>query len=741
MKLSEISIMAWVAVFFAALSVGVHGTQSSPLQKVITLMTQLQGQVIGEGELAQATYKKYSNWCEKSSREKKFEIDEGKDTITGLQASIEKSVSDSEEAQARVEELSGKLATDGQDVKAITLIRVKEKNEFEAMDKELTATVTTISKARSVLKKELDSAGLKAGASFLQRPTKGMRNFATAVNALVTASMGVSAESQDRLAELLQLNQGMDESQGEDAEEEDSQEEDVEANGEQTPPKVEKPKEEVYKSKSGSILELLEKMEEEAQESQAKLRKKEAHEKHNFELLKGRLEDRIKTQTKELEEQKKELASAKESGASAKGKLDMTKKDMEEDKKFLRKLQQGCMERSSEFEMEMKTRSDELNALGAAKKTVQSIVFVQVSKDSPSQDDSDGSAVAFVQVGMEMSAEAKQQAYALRTAGAAVASKLKQLASDEHSVALAQLASRVSRTLQRMQKKGLSGDPFKKVKDLIQNMIDKLEKQQAEEARQKKFCDAEMAESKAAKIDREGTIETLTTRIEEGAAEAAKLNQQKMMLLGEIKDISSSQGEMDELRQTEHATYQKVSKDLKAGLAAVQSALKVLREFYSQEEDKSSFIQDMSSSMNTDSKTAYTGSGGGTAIIGLLEVCESDFSKGLAEADSEEDAAQDEYEKLTTENKKERAVKDKTVANIGTEVARIEKKVSEFTGDRSETKQELDALLEYLEKLTKQCVAQPESYHDRVERRKREIEGLEQALNMLMSQDSPQSED
>jgi len=733
--------MAWVAVFFAALSVGVHGTQSSPLQKVITLMTQLQGQVIGEGELAQATYKKYSNWCEKSSREKKFEIDEGKDTITQLQATIEKSVSDSEEAQARVEELSGKLATDAQDVKAITLIRVKEKNEFEAMDKELTATVTTISKARSVLKKELDSAGLKAGASFLQRPTKGMRNFATAVNALVTASMGVSAESQDRLAELLQLNQGMDESQGEDAEEEDSQEEDVEANGEQTPPKVEKPKEEVYKSKSGSILELLEKMEEEAQESQAKLRKKEAHEKHNFELLKGRLEDRIKTQTKELEEQKKELASAKESGASAKGKLDMTKKDMEEDKKFLRKLQQGCMERSSEFEMEMKTRSDELNALGAAKKTVQSIVFVQVSKESPSQDDSDGSAVAFVQVGMEMSAEAKQQAYALRTAGAAVASKLKQLASDEHSVALAQLASRVSRTLQRMQKKGLSGDPFKKVKDLIQNMIDKLEKQQAEEARQKKFCDAELAESKAAKIDREGTIETLTTRIEEGAAEAAKLNQQKMMLLGEIKDISSSQGEMDELRQTEHATYQKVSKDLKAGLAAVQSALKVLREFYSQEEDKSSFIQDMSSSMNTDSKTAYTGSGGGTAIIGLLEVCESDFSKGLAEADSEEDAAQDEYEKLTTENKKERAVKDKTVANIGTEVARIEKKVSEFTGDRSETKQELDALLEYLEKLTKQCVAQPESYHDRVERRKREIEGLEQALNMLMSQDSPQSED
>merc|ERR1719460_202916 len=151
-------------------------------------MTQLQGQVIREGEMQQSTYKKYSDWCEKTSKEKTFEIKEGQDNRAQLEATIDKSKSDSEEAEARVEELSGSLATDAQDVKAISLIRVKEKDEFEAMDKELTATVTTISKARSVLKKELDSAGLKAGASFLQRPTKGMRNFATAVNALVTAS-------------------------------------------------------------------------------------------------------------------------------------------------------------------------------------------------------------------------------------------------------------------------------------------------------------------------------------------------------------------------------------------------------------------------------------------------------------------------------------------------------------------------------------------------------------------------
>merc|ERR1719263_2533985 len=149
----------------------------------------------------------------------------------------------------------------------------------------------------------------------------------------------------------------------------------------------------------------------------------------------------------------------------------------------------------------------------------------------------------------------------------------------------------------------------------------------------------------------------------------------------------------------------------------------------------------MKTASSSSGHAAYAGAGGGTAIIGMLEVCESDFSKGIAEGQAEEDAAQDEYEKLTLENKKERAVKDKTVTNIGSEVARIEKKTAEFTGDRSETQQELDALLEYLEKLTKQCVAQPESYHDRVARRKREIDGLEQALNTLLSQDGSQSEE
>jgi hypothetical protein len=734
MKQDRISMMIRVGCCINILSLVVDAASVnvSPIQKVIQLMTQLQSQVISEGEVAHQSFKTYSDWCERNSQEKQNEITEGKDSKEETEALIEKSESDASEAEERVEALSGTLASAEQDVKAVTLIRAKEKEDFEAMDKELTSTISTLSRARMVLQKELEKAGLKASGTFLQQPTKGMQIFAAAVGELVTTAKGLSTESKERLASLLQLQtgtstasssnsgEGAEEDASEDSDEEDDAEDKEEPDTAAKP--YGKPTEPVYKAQSGGIIETLEQMSEEATKAQADLRDKEAHEKHNAEMLKARLEDRIATQSKELEEQKKELAESKEKMASSKGKLEKITKGLAEDQKYLKKLQQGCMERASEYEIETTTRKDELAALTAAKKTVQAIAFTQVPSD-------DSSATSFLQMASTSGMEAT-----IRATGAAVAERLKQMAAEERSVALAQLSNRVGKALQRMQQKGMHGaDPFKKVKGLIENMIAKLEKQQANEAAQKKFCDTQMGMTKTSKKEREGTLEALTTRIEENVAEIAKLKQQKQALLGEIGDMEKSQGEMDKMRKDEHAAYKKVTEEMNAGLQAVQTALKVLRDFYSQE-GEATFIQDMGNAMQTSAyQVGMGGSGGGTAIISLLEVCESDFSKSLAEAQAEEDAAVDEYEKLTQENRVERASKDKSVTSIDSAVAGLEKRNSEFSGDRTSTQQELDAINEYLEKLTKQCVAQPVSHSERQARREREIKGLEEALNMLES--------
>jgi hypothetical protein len=323
MKQYRTSMLTKVRILLSILALGVDATRASgsPIQKVIELMTKLQGQVINEGELAHKSFKTYSDWCEKTSREKQFEITEGKDSKDEIEAVIEKSESDANDAEERVEVLSGSLASSSQDVKAVTLLRAKEKGDFEAMDQELTSTISTLSRARMVLKKELEKAGLKASGTFLQQPTRGMQIFAAAVGELVTTAQGLSAESKERLASLLQLQTGssavsnsnsgsdQEEDAGEDADDDDA---DDKGDSEGATQPYGKPKEAVYKAKSGGIIETLEKMSEEAQKAQAELRQKEMHEAHNAEMLKARLEDRIATQSKELEEQKKALAEAKE---------------------------------------------------------------------------------------------------------------------------------------------------------------------------------------------------------------------------------------------------------------------------------------------------------------------------------------------------------------------------------------------------------------------------------------------
>merc|ERR1719301_295418 len=92
---------------------------------------------------------------------------------------------------------------------------------------------------------------------------------------------------------------------------------------------------------------------------------------------------------------------------------------------------------------------------------------------------------------------------------------------------------------------------------------------------------------------------------------------------------------------------------MEKGVKGVKMALKVLRDYYS-----------------SDDKSHDSADGAGSGIIGLLEVCESDFSKGLAEMVAAEEASASEYDATSKENAiakttKEQDVKYKTAEHVG----------------------------------------------------------------------------
>merc|ERR1740116_445915 len=121
----------------------------------------------------------------------------------------------------------------------------------------------------------------------------------------------------------------------------------------------------------------------------------------------------------------------------------------------------------------------------------------------------------------------------------------------------------------------------------------------------------------------------------------------------------------------------------------------------------------------------------GSSIIGILEVCESDFAKNLATETSEEDDSEAEYQKTTQENKVTRTLKEQDVKYNTQEYETLDKEIAELSADRATTGSELSAVLDYYAKIKDRCIAKPETYESRKARRQAEIQGLKEALSTL----------
>jgi len=248
-------------------------------------------------------------------------------------------------------------------------------------------------------------------------------------------------------------------------------------------------------------------------------------------------------------------------------------------------------------------------------------------------------------------------------------------------------------------------------------MIEKLLAEAEADATEKAFCDKEMAETEEKKADKEEAIEKLTTEIDSMTAKSNKLKEEVATLQKELAELARAQAKMDKVRAEEKEAFEVNSAEMKKGVEGVKLALKVLREYYSKDANED------------ESYKAAEGAGAG--IIGLLEVCESDFSKGLAEMIADEESAAKEYDQLTKENEITKATKEQDVKYKTQEFKGLDKATAEATADLSTVQDELDAVLEYYKGIKERCIAKPEPYEERVKRRTAEIAGLKEALTIL----------
>jgi len=640
-----------------------QANQVSPITKVLQLMSDMQTKIIGEGEAAHAIYAEFAEMCEERSKTLQFEIKTGKAEVADLKAAIDEETAMAASLDTKVEELTASIAADEADLEAATKIREKESADFMAEEKELSEVIDALQRAIGILEKEM----AKHGASMMQIKNAG--SLAKTLQMLVDASTLTSADAKG-IASLVQTQQSSDDGE------------------------TGAPDPAVYKGQSGGIIDTLGDLLEKAESQLAELRNKETAALHEFESLKQSLEDKIKYETKELDEAKTGIAASNEKKATAEGDLDATTKNLDEDVLALSELHHECLSKAQDYEAETKSRGEELTAIATAKKTIEETTSGAA-----------GLSYGFSQVSFLQRSQ---------SGGLQVVRFLRELAQQKHFPALAQLSMRMDAAI-----RASDGDPFAKVKGLIQDMIERLEKEAEEDATEKAYCDKELAETNAKKDAKTTEIKKLSTKIDQMTSRSAQLKGEVAELEKGLSALAKAQAEMDKIRLEEKEEYTKAKAEMEAGIKGVQLALKVLRDYYAKGD-----------------KAHASDEGGGAGIIGLLEVVESDFSKGLIEMTSTEEASQADYDQETKDNEIEKVTKEQDIKYKSEEATGLDKATAEATSDKSGVQEELDAVLEYLKGIEDRCIAKPETYEERVRRREAELAGLREGLSILENETS-----
>jgi hypothetical protein len=441
-----------------------------------------------------------------------------------------------------------------------------------------------------------------------------------------------------------------------------------------------------YESKSGGIVTALEDMKDKAEENLNQLRREETKSRHAFELLKQGIMDQVATIEKQIATSKSALSSSSEALGKAEGDLSKTEAVKNADEEYVKNLVQECNQKAAEWSERQNAANAEMAALAKGSEILTAkFSFAQVKVQTRTSD----------------AIDARDR----------VSSMLKKMARRYNSFALMQAASEAAK------------DPFVKIRGLIENMITKLEKEAQEEATQEAFCQEENTKSAKSRDQKSARVDKIQARIDEAKASKDALKNDIAQLQQELNQTAKAVQEATALRQKEKEDYLKASKDFKESSEAITQALVVLKEFYRGE----SFVQQP--------EFGSARGDAGHSIIEILETAESDFSRLLAEAETDETESQESFEKFTQESKVSKATKEASVKAKTSEIKSIEVALSHQAEDMESVSKELDAVLEYIEKLKPQCESKAMSYEERKARRDAEVAGLKDALQILEGED------
>jgi len=301
-------------------------------------------------------------------------------------------------------------------------------------------------------------------------------------------------------------------------------------------------------------------------------------------------------------------------------------------------------------------------------------------------------------------------------------------------------------------------DPFAKVKKLIDDMITRLLEEANSDADHEGFCDKEVGQSKITRNKLSETIDGLNAESENGQALIAQLAEDIARLSTEVAEQEAAVKSATEMRTAEKAQNAATVKDSQEAQKAVESAVAVLKDFYTKAGTATAFLQAPTMGSDEWNQLANPGFEGTVdkghkdgmqtfgetysgqqeeagGVLAMLEVIASDFATLEADTESAEELSKTTFEDFMAESKKDKAVKTRKIEMNTADKTSAEAKLRDDIADLKFTQDKLLAADRYYAKLEPQCMDKGQTFEERTASRASEITSLKEALKILQGED------
>jgi len=672
----------------ALLAVGGSARQleaGNPIQKVIALLGQLSDQIAKEGKAEAAEYDKFACFCKEQADDKLYNIEKSDKKIEELTAVIEKLTAEIEDLDQEIEDLGTKITEIEGEESSEKDKRKSDKEKYDEQDEKTKTAITAIEEAMVALqdsKKELKDAKV----DLIKLHSTLSKKLSAAQLQVVSGILGVKGGKPGQPA--------------------------------------------AYNYQGNDIIDTLRELgrqfkDTKKQQDEDELATKFLSEKKLLGLLNERkFAEKAKAEKEEL------VATKTEQKSTAEDDKTTETENRDSDQSFLDELTEKCQSRAEQWDQRSTTRSGELTAIMEAKTALEGGATENYDKGNLAglQQKTALKTVIAVKEVKKVPSFIQLKASSSTLIVASAVERLNTMATKLHSATLAAVAAQAK----------MAGG-FDKVKELIGDLIKKLEEEAANAEDAKAFCDEEMKKAVSSRDEQKLEAEKQETIIMEKEAETKKNTKEIMILSEEIAELAKGLNEASKLRAMEKKDNEESVESAKAGKESVEEAIDVLKAFY----DGSGFIQ-KSKGPDRDGKSVddlmpnsgpegdYNGKKDqAKGVIGLLEVVLSDFERTITSTEDSEKEASDDYDKFEGDTKDSTKTKEDAKKEKEDDIVSADEAITSAKEALADAKKLHASNLEELEKLQAMCVNGEESFAERAKQREEEIKALKGAMKIL----------